>query len=77
MTKLRVVKDAYELIKASDPATAMTLCGLRRLVQMGTIPSVQIGKKKLVNYEALIEFLNSPPQPVKATPASGQIRKAG
>jgi len=42
MARMRLVKDAYEQIKADDPNTAVTLNGLRQLVYSGVIPTVSI-----------------------------------
>lgn len=59
MAKMRLIKDVFEEIKKNDPDTAITMCGLRRMVQMGVIPSVQIGRKRLINYDNLMEYLDN------------------
>lgn len=59
MAKMRLIKDVFEEIKTNDPNTAITLCGLRRMVMSGVIPSVQIGRKRLINYDNLIDYLNN------------------
>lgn len=58
MTKMRLLSDAYNEIKADDPHTALTLNALRVLVKSEKIPSVKSGRKTLINYDALIEYLN-------------------
>lgn len=74
MAKMRIIKDVFEEIKKNDPNTAITMCGLRRMVQTGVIPSVQIGRKRLINYDNLMEYLDnivSEPEPEE----TGVIRK--
>ena len=74
MAKMRIIKDVFEEIKKNDPDTAITMCGLRRMVQTGVIPSVQIGRKRLINYDNLMEYLDnivSEPEPEE----TGVIRK--
>lgn len=59
MAKMRIIKDIFEEIKKNDPDTAITLCGLRRMVQTGVIPSVQVGRKRLINVETVMDYLNN------------------
>lgn len=59
MPQMRLIKEAFQQIKADDPQTALTMNGLKSLVRIGKIPSVKIGRKTLVNYNALIEFLSA------------------
>lgn len=58
MTRMRTIPKAYEEIKALDPNTDFTLRALRRMVQSGEIPSVQVASKKLVNLDLLLEVLS-------------------
>lgn len=59
MAKMRLIKEIFEEIKTNDPNTAITMCGLRRMVKTGVIPSVQIGRKRLINYDNLINYLDN------------------
>lgn len=59
--KMRLISECYQLLKEKDPNTAITLCGLRRLVNSGAIPSVKVGKKALIDYEQLLDYLSNPP----------------
>lgn len=59
MAKMRIIKDIYEEIKRTDPDTAITMCGLRRMVQTGVIPSVQVGRKRLINADTVMDYLNN------------------
>lgn len=57
--RMRTLSDAYEHIHASDPGTALTKTGLRRLVTTGVIPSVRIGAKYLISLEVLESYLSN------------------
>lgn len=59
MAKMRIIKNIYEDIKRNDPDTAITMCGLRRMVQTGVIPSVQVGRKRLINADTVMDYLNN------------------
>lgn len=56
--RLRTAPGALEIIKAQDPETEVTLHYLRRLIKTGQVPCVPVGRKKLVNVDKLLEFLN-------------------
>ena len=58
LTRMRTIPKAYEEIKAIDPNTNLSLRALRRMVKSGTIPSVQIASKTLVNLDLLLEVLS-------------------
>ena len=58
MPRMRLISDAFNEIKKDDPNTAITLSGLRNLVRQGKIPCAKIGRKTLINYDALIEYLS-------------------
>lgn len=55
--RMRTAPGALQIIKEQDPGTEVTLHYLRRLIKTGAIPSVPVGRKKLVNVDKLIEFL--------------------
>lgn len=56
--KLRIVTEAYAELKKDDPYTALTLTGLRRMVRSGEIPTISVGRKKLIDYDKLIQYLS-------------------
>ena len=78
-TKTRTLESCFDEIKRQDPGTALTRTALRRLVTSGTIPSVRIGRKYLVNVDAVWGFLRG--ECVRELPAQvqqyGQIRRLG
>lgn len=59
MPKMRLISEAFKQIKQEDPNTAITLNGLRCLVRQGKIPCAKIGRKTLINYTALLEYLSN------------------
>lgn len=46
-----------QIIKEQDPDTAVTLRSIRRMIATGEFPSVPVGRKKLINVDALLEYL--------------------
>lgn len=59
MARMRLVKDAYEQLKRDDPDTNITLYALRTIVKSGAIPTVQLGRKTLLNYDSLLEYFSN------------------
>ena len=55
--RLRTAEGALEIIKAEDPDTAVTLRPVRRLIATGAGPPVPVGRKKLVNVDKLLAYL--------------------
>ena len=54
----RTISEAAAWFKAQDPETALTETAIRRLVRSGEVPSVRVGRKYLVNLEALESYLS-------------------
>lgn len=54
----RTIRAAAEWIRSHDPGSALTESAIRRLVRSGEVPSVRIGRKYLVNLEALESYLS-------------------
>lgn len=57
MARMRTIDGAYEEMHASDPGSAVSKKYIRRLVTAGEIPSRMAGRKYLLNYDALVEYL--------------------
>ena len=57
MNRMRTAEGALQIIKERDPETAVTLRSIRRLINTGTIPCVPVGRKKLVNVDGLLAYL--------------------
>ena len=64
MNRMRVLAKAYQMLLRDDPGTSISLNALRTIVKSGYIPTVQVGRKTLVNYDAMLEFfLGTKPVP--------------
>ena len=57
MARMRTAEGALQIIKEQDPDTAVSLRFIRRLIATGEFPSVPVGRKKLINVDALLEYL--------------------
>lgn len=61
--RMRFPQQALEELRRVDPQTPVSLSFIRRLVKTGAVPSVPVsaGRRRLVNLDALIEYLSNPP----------------
>ena len=57
--RMRTAAGALDIIKAEDPETAVTLRYIRRLIATGILPYVPVGRKKLVNVDSLLTYLET------------------
>ena len=74
MARMRLQKDVFAYIKEKDPQTALTPHALRCMVLDGTIPHVDVGRKKLINLDVLDEYLEHPERfPVPEEPGKGRL----
>lgn len=69
MRTMRTIEQAVAEIRTEDPNTALTKTALRRLVVSGTVPSVRVGAKYLLDMAALDSYLAGEQQ-VPETPQS-------
>ena len=60
--RMRFPAQALEDLRKADPETPVTLNMIRRLMKTGAVPSVPVGggKRRLVNYDALLAYLAAP-----------------
>lgn len=58
MPRMRLVKDAFEQLKKEDPETDITIYALRTIVKSGVVPTVRLGRKLLINYDSLLDYLS-------------------
>lgn len=57
MPRMRTAGGLLELIKAQDPETEVTLHYIRQIIKSGAIPSVAVGRKKLVDADAFLAYM--------------------
>lgn len=60
LPRMRTIKEAVAEIKALDSNTAVTVYHIRQQVLSGAIPCVNVGNKRLVNLDTVIEYLQNP-----------------
>ena len=58
--RMRFPAQALEELRKDDPNTPVTLNLIRTLVRRGDIPSVQVGRGRLINYDARLAYLETP-----------------
>lgn len=58
--RMRTVPEAAAELKALDKHTSLTQCAIRRLVLEGRIKSIKAGRKHLINFDQLLEYLVNP-----------------
>lgn len=57
--RMRTAKEAVEEIRKTDPNTGITEYYVKQLALSGVIPSVMAGSKRLINLDALFEYLQN------------------
>ena len=57
---MRTVPEAAKEMKRIDPNTAVTEYHIRQLALSGVLPRVQAGRKLLINFDLLLEYLQNP-----------------
>lgn len=57
--RMRTAEGALDIIKAEDPKTAVTLRYIRRLISTGAIPCTPVGRKRLINVDRLLAYLDN------------------
>lgn len=68
MVRMRLLDEAAQEIKKMDSDTAVTKNFIRGLALEGKIPCVMAGRKRLINFDALLTYLQNPKPEV---PVSG------
>lgn len=58
--RMRTVAEAAKELKAIDEHTAVTEYHIRQLALSGVLPRVQAGRKLLINFDLLLEYLENP-----------------
>lgn len=76
MVRVRSIPETYQMLKADDPDSRITPSMLRRWVADGTIPCIRVGRKILLNYDSVLEYLSNPcvKSPAKPNAEPGTIR---
>ena len=59
MSKYTTIQQAFEWIRVLDAETAITYHALRQMVISGQMPRMRVGKKYLIDLDALTSLLNA------------------
>lgn len=63
MVRMRLLDEAAQEIKKMDPESAISKNFVRELALEGKIPCVMAGRKRLINFDALLAYLQNSEQP--------------
>ena len=81
MVRMRFAAQALDELRKLDPETPVTLRFIKQLMRTGAIPSVPVGNgtRRLLNFDALVAYLENPPiKPVQqAAPGIRRIPERG
>lgn len=58
--RMRTISEAARELKQVDEHTAVTEYHIRQLALSGVLPRVQAGRKLLINFDLLLEYLANP-----------------
>lgn len=77
LLRMRTAAGVLDIIKEQDPDTEVTLHYIRNLIKTGKVPVTPVGRKKLVDADAVMEYIaaGESTSVAKAVEQSGQIRR--
>ncbi len=55
---LRSIRKSFDIIKAQDPDTSITIHTIRTWCKQGTIKSLNAGTKVLVDMDSLMDYIS-------------------
>ena len=55
--RMRYTESALAQLTAEDPGTPVTAYMIKRLLSTGAISSVKVGRRRIFNYDDLLEYL--------------------
>lgn len=77
-SRMRLLKETYEQLKIDDPDTDLTMYALRTIVKSGKVATIQLGRKTLINYDSLLDYLREGDnQETAEKQVYGTIRRVG
>lgn len=74
LPRMRLLDEAYSELLQLDPDTAISKNYLRRLSMSGKIPVYMVGRRRLINFDALLIYLNESTVQTPSQSKYGQIR---
>lgn len=75
--RMRTIREAAAEMKSLDSQTAVTEYHIRQLALSGILPCVKAGRKLLINFDTLLEYMSNPTAErfQNPDPDTGKIRK--
>ncbi|MGN6713405.1 helix-turn-helix domain-containing protein [Anaerocolumna jejuensis] len=77
VARMRTAHEAAKWFKQQDPETSFTEYHINRLINTGVIPVFRSGRRKLINLDKLIEYLNGEAKEPEKDSTYGKIRRVG
>lgn len=76
IARMRTAHQVAEYFKQRDPETSFTEYHINRLIKANVIPVFMSGRRRLINLDKLIAYLNSEgAEPIEADSNYGKIRR--
>lgn len=76
--RMRLISDVFKQLKEDDPDTNITMYALRTIVKSGKVSTIQLGRKTLINYDSLLDYLhNGDNKKASVNQTYGTIRRVG
>ena len=75
LARMRTLDEAYKELKQLDPQSAVSKYFIRQLALTGVIPTVMAGRRRLINFDGLLAYLNGDNAAVSNTAPYSGIRK--
>lgn len=75
LPRMRTAEGVLDIIRTEDPDTEVTLHYLRQLIASGEVPHTPAGRKKLVNADAVIDYIAAGQKKQMTEPSTGGIRR--
>lgn len=59
LKRMRTISESLKLIKSTDPDSSITYNAIKVLCRGNKIPYINIGNKIVLNFDALLDYLNA------------------
>lgn len=77
VARMRTAHEAALWFKQQDAGSSLTEYHINRLINTGVIPVFRSGRRKLINLDKLIEYLNGEAKEPEKDNTYGKIRRVG
>jgi len=73
--RMRTASGILAEIRAADPKSEISLHFIRQIIHQERVPVVQVGRKKWVDLDTVLDYIRSGNASINDTPTTGVIRK--